>query len=123
MNETQAFNCYLGILVQELNATNFWLRIYSAGCYYLNETTNEWSSMGVKILRDTNRTHTHCLSSYLSPFAGGLIVLPSGIDFDYVWSGEKASPLKNPTVYQHKRLDFLVATPSNGYACWCLRMC
>jgi hypothetical protein len=104
MNETQAFNGYVGILIQDLNAapnftSNFWLRIYSAGCYYLNEATNEWSSMGVEILRDTNRTHTHCLSSHLSTFAGGFIVLPSGIDFDYVWSGETASPLKNPTVY------------------------
>jgi hypothetical protein len=103
MNETQSFNGYVGILIQELNATNFtsnfWLRIYSAGCYFLNEATNEWSSMGVEILRDTNRTHTHCLSSHLSAFAGGFIVLPSGIDFDYVWSGETASPLKNPTVY------------------------
>lgn len=101
MSQVNSFKGYVGILIQENQAnnfsTNFWLRIFAAGCYYLNEEKNEWSSLGMEILADTNLTHTHCVSSHLSTFAGGFIVLPNAISFDYVWSN--ASPIQNPTVY------------------------
>lgn len=76
---------------------NFGLRIYSSGCYYLDPETGLWSSYGLEILSDSNITHTHCVSSHLTSFAGGYIVLPAAINFDSVWS--KASFLDNPTIY------------------------
>ena len=76
---------------------NYWLRIYSSGCYYIDKTTNEWISNGMEILSDTNVTHTHCISNHLTTFAGGFIVLPPAINFNYVWA--HASFLQNPVIY------------------------
>ena len=76
---------------------NFWLRTFSSGCYYMDLTSNTWSSFGVEILPDSNLTHAHCVSSHLTTFAGGFVVLPNAIDFNYVWS--HAGFLDNPVIY------------------------
>lgn len=76
---------------------NFELRIFSSGCYYLDKTTGEYSSEGVDILEDSNFTHTHCLSTHLTEFAAGFIVLPSEIHFDEVFANSSFD--KNPTIY------------------------
>ena len=76
---------------------NYWIRIYSSGCYYMNTYTNEWSSYGMEILSDTNITHSHCTSNHLTTFAGGFIVLPPTINFNNVWAN--ASFLQNPVIY------------------------
>ena len=77
--------------------SNYWLRVYSSGCYYMNTSTNTWSSNGMDILEDSNLTHTHCISNHLTTFAGGLIVLPNAINFNKVWAN--ASFLQNPVIY------------------------
>ena len=46
---------------------------------------------------DTDLEKAHCSSNHLTSFAGGLVVLPSAINFEYVWAN--ASFLKNPLVY------------------------
>ena len=76
---------------------NFWLRVYSSGCYYMNTSNNVWTSYGMEILADSNLTHAHCLANHLTTFAGGFVVLPNAIDFNYVWS--HASFLQNPVIY------------------------
>lgn len=76
---------------------NFELRTYVSGCYYMNVSSNSWSSYGIEILSDSNVTHTHCQSNHLTTFAGGLIVLPNAINFNYVWA--HASFLQNPVIY------------------------
>ena len=76
---------------------NFWLRIYLSGCYYTNETSYAWSSYGMEIMSDSNITHTHCQSNHLTTFAGGFIVLPPAINFNYVWAN--ASFVQNPVIY------------------------
>ena len=76
---------------------NFWLRIYLSGCYYTNETSYAWSSYGMEIMSDSNLTHTHCQSNHLTTFAGGFIVLPPAINFNYVWAN--ASFVQNPVIY------------------------
>jgi hypothetical protein len=63
----------------------------------MDTNTNKWSSYGVEILSDSNLTHSHCVSSHLTTFAGGFIVLPNAIDFNYVWAN--ASFLQNPVIY------------------------
>lgn len=77
--------------------TNFWLRVYTSGCYYIDPTTGKWSSYGVEIQSDSNERYTHCVSSHLTEFAGGWIVLPATIDFEYVWAN--ASFTKNALIY------------------------
>jgi hypothetical protein len=85
------------ILTRNGFTNNFWMRIFTAGCYYMNTQTNMWSSYGMEILSDTNLTHTHCQSNHLTTFAGGFVVLPPSIDFNYVWAN--ASFLQNPVIY------------------------
>jgi hypothetical protein len=87
----------LTILNTNRFTSNFWLRIFTAGCYYTDPQTNMWSSYGMEILSDTNLTHTHCQSNHLTTFAGGFLVLPPSIDFNYVWAN--ASFLQNPVIY------------------------
>lgn len=84
-----------------MNATNytnnFSYLVYSSGCYYYNKTTGEWKSDGVEVLEDTNLQYTHCVTNHLTTFAGGWVVLPTAINFDYVFAN--ASIDKNPTIY------------------------
>jgi hypothetical protein len=79
-------------------ANNFWLRVFSAGCYYMDTLNNhKWSTSGMEILEDSNITHTHCRSDHLTSFAGGFVVLPSEINFSNVWAN--ADFAKNPVIY------------------------
>ena len=77
--------------------SDFWMRIYSAGCYYSDPETLIWSSDGMEIMSDTSITLTHCQSNHLTTFAGGFIVLPPSIDFNQAFAN--ASFLSNPTIY------------------------
>lgn len=76
---------------------DFSLRVFSSGCYFIDPVTGEWSSYGVEVLEDTNLTHTHCISTHLTEFAGGFVVLSTAIDFNSVFAN--ASFDKNPTIY------------------------
>lgn len=84
------------------NVTNSFTADYSflsftSGCYYLDVPTGRWISDGVEVLDDTNAYYTHCATSHLTTFAGGWVVLPAKINFDYVFAN--ASIEKNPTIY------------------------
>jgi hypothetical protein len=57
-------------------------------------STGKWSSEGVDVESDTSISFTHC---HLTTFAGGWIVVPSAINFDYVFAN--ASIEKNLTIY------------------------
>ena len=77
---------------------DFSLRIFSAGCYFIDPNTTHWSSYGVDVLSSTNATTTVCSSQHLTAFAGGFAFLPASIDFSYVFS-DAASFARNPTIY------------------------
>ena len=84
--------------IAEVNFTsNFWVSAYTSGCYYLNEPSGKWSSDGLEIFADTNESYTHCSTRHLTEFAGGFVVLPSQINFEYVWAN--ASFASNPAIY------------------------
>lgn len=51
----------------------------------------------MEIYSDTNIFTSHCKTTHLTQFAGGLVVVPSQIDFAYF--AQNASPGKNPTIY------------------------
>jgi hypothetical protein len=71
----------------EVNFTSdFMIRSFSSGCYYFDTDTGKWSSNGMGIYKDTNLEKTHCLSNHLTSFAGGLVILPSDINFQYVFT-------------------------------------
>ena len=80
------------------NFTNdFMVRSYSSGCYYFDSSTGKWSSDGMDIYGDTNLKQTRCKSNHLTSFAGGLVLLPSIINFQYVFAN--ASIDLNLTIY------------------------
>ena len=73
------------------------LRTYSSGCYYYDTETGKWNSDGMEIYEDTNLKQTHCLTKHLTSFAGGLVILPTVINFQYVFAN--ASFTRNPLIY------------------------
>ncbi|CAF0940715.1 unnamed protein product [Adineta steineri] len=90
-------NTSLPITDQPFNFTSdYELRIYTSGCYYLDEN-NQWKSDGLTVGPLTNLYETECLSTHLTTFAGGFIVLPAPINWSYVFAN--ASFTKNKTVY------------------------
>jgi hypothetical protein len=71
----------------EFNFTSdFMIRSYSSGCYYFDTNTGKWYSNGMDIYEDTNLEKTHCMSNHLTTIAGGLVILPSTINFQYVFA-------------------------------------
>ena len=76
--------------------SNYELRIYTSGCYSL-DTNNNWQSDGLIVAPATNHYETHCYSTHLATFAGGFAVLPSPINWNYVFAN--ADFIKNKTVY------------------------
>ncbi|CAF1234712.1 unnamed protein product [Adineta steineri] len=105
LNETE-FNNYcrnnttintVPISDQSCNFTsNYELRTYTSGCYYLGED-NTWKSEGLIVGSLTNHYETECFSKHLTTFAGGFIVLPAPINWSYVFAN--AGFLQNKTVY------------------------
>jgi hypothetical protein len=84
-------------LAKPLITTEFGLRLFTSGCYYYDSQLGAWSSDGVDVYEDTNLTHTHCYSSHLTEFAGGMIILPPAIDFAAAFANSSFD--KNPTIY------------------------
>ncbi|CAF1500386.1 unnamed protein product, partial [Adineta steineri] len=76
--------------------SDYELRIYTSGCYYLDDD-NIWKSDGLTVGPLTNHYETECLSSHLTTFAGGFIVLPEPINWNYVFAN--ADFMKNKTIY------------------------
>jgi hypothetical protein len=77
--------------------TDFSVIVYNGGCYYYEPLTGKWDWTGMKIYADTNLLFTHCSTNHLTQFAGGLVILPSKINFSYAFAN--ASPLKSPIIY------------------------
>lgn len=91
-------------LALHLNATeaaNFTFslstRIILSGCYYIDPIRGVYSSYGMEVLETTNASFTQCISNHLTQFAGSWITVPSGINFNEVFS--HASFLQNITIY------------------------
>ncbi|CAF1191151.1 unnamed protein product [Adineta steineri] len=82
---------------QRFNFTsNYELRLYTSGCYYLDEN-NQWKSDGLLVGPSTNYAETQCFSTHLSEFTGGFRILPAPINWNYVFAN--ADFQKNKTIY------------------------
>jgi hypothetical protein len=99
---------------------NFEILSYLSGCYYIDTQTGKWSSSGMEILEDSNTLYTHCLTEHLTEFAGGLVVLPSAIDFNYVFA--HASIADNPIIYAAVVVMFGLYALVSVLAFWMDRM-
>ncbi|UJR18997.1 hypothetical protein I4U23_022127 [Adineta vaga] len=76
--------------------SNYFSRIYTSGCYYLNEN-QQWKSDGLLVGPLTNHNQTQCYSTHLTTFAGGFAILPESVDWNYVFAN--ADFMKNKTIY------------------------
>ncbi|CAF3807836.1 unnamed protein product [Rotaria sp. Silwood1] len=87
----------LPVTDEKFNFTsNYELRLYISGCYYL-DLNNNWKSDGLIVGPLTNHYETECFSTHLTTFAGGFIVLPTPINWSYVFANNDF--MKNKTVY------------------------
>ncbi|CAF0742236.1 unnamed protein product [Didymodactylos carnosus] len=77
-------------------SSNYEVRIYTSGCYYLDVNSN-WQSSGLTVGPQTSHTLTHCYSNHLTTFAGGWVVLPAPINWNYVFANADFS--RNKTIY------------------------
>ena len=80
-----------------LFSNEFYFLAYTSGCYFIDQSTGKWSSYGLELINDTSIFYTHCKSSHLTTFAGGLDILPPSINFNYVF--ENSSVQQNKTIY------------------------
>lgn len=76
--------------------SNYKLRLYTSGCYYLDDE-NQWKSDGLLVGPLTNLHQTHCFSTHLTTFAGSLQILPPSINLNFVLSNMDF--IQNKTIY------------------------
>ena len=101
LREINALNCSannrLPISDERSNfSANYELRVYTSGCYYLDKN-KQWQGDGVVVGSLTNHEQTQCFSTHLTTFAGGFIVLPAPVNWNYVFAN--ADFAKNKTIY------------------------
>jgi polycystin 1L2 len=58
---------------------------------------NQWKSDGLIVGSLTNHNETECYSTHLTTFAGGFLVLPEPINWNYVFANANFN--KNKTIY------------------------
>ncbi|UJR16862.1 hypothetical protein I4U23_003760 [Adineta vaga] len=76
--------------------SDYELRAYTSGCYYLDEN-NQWKSDGLIVGSLTNHYQTQCFSKHLTKFTGSFNVLPQPINWSYVFAN--ADFARNKTIY------------------------
>ena len=91
------------------HSNDYWMRTYTAGCYYLNAKQDEWVSDGLKTLSST-REVTVCGATHLTSFATGFFPEVNSIDFEFVFTAGDFED--NVTVYMF--LDIALIC----YICW-----
>lgn len=76
--------------------SNYSLRMYTSGCYYLDEN-QRWQSDGLIVGSKTNHYETQCFSTHLTTFASGFNILPAPNNWNYVFT--RADFTENETIY------------------------
>ncbi|CAF4235279.1 unnamed protein product, partial [Adineta steineri] len=92
-----SINMTLPIINQPRNfISNYELRIYTSGCFYY-EKNNQWQYDGLIVGPLTNHFQTQCFSNHLTTFASVYQILPTPINWKYVFANADFS--KNKTIY------------------------
>ena len=83
--------------------TDYKMRTYTAGCYYLDEKYEEWTGINAQNIVDSRQFYnvltgrgmsvlntsyevTTCLSSHMTLFGGGFFMQPNSLDFDFIFA-------------------------------------
>ena len=62
------------------------IRIYAGGCYYFNETTEEWEGIGITVKEGGNNVLSQCETDHLTSFGTGFFPSPNKVDFDFIFT-------------------------------------
>ena len=85
------------IINRKFNFTSdYELRLYTSGCYYLDQNNN-WKSDNLLVGSKTNHYQTQCYSTKFKTISSAFVFLPKSIDWNYVFAN--ADFLKNKTIY------------------------
>ncbi|CAF4570593.1 unnamed protein product [Rotaria sp. Silwood1] len=76
--------------------SNYHIRAYTSACYYLDKNSY-WQTKDIVVGSQTSYGQTQCYTSHLTTFAGGWIVLPAPINWNYVFAHADFS--KNKAIY------------------------
>ena len=85
--------------------TDYMLRTYTAGCYFLDERYELWTGRGM-VVESTTYKETTCLTAHLTLFGAGFFVQPNTIDFQYIMT--KADFSDNMTIYTTIIISFII---------------
>ncbi|XP_063601108.1 uncharacterized protein LOC134777199 [Penaeus indicus] len=75
---------------------DYYLRVFTSGCYYFNKTLNDWVDDGLEVVF-SNYNATECNTTHLTSFGSGMFVMPNTIDFSFVFANMGFSD--NLTIY------------------------
>ncbi|KAK7111823.1 hypothetical protein V1264_011390 [Littorina saxatilis] len=76
---------------------NYTLKLFGSGCYAITPGDSDWSTLGCRVHQDTDDSMTVCECTHLTTFAGGWVVVPNTIDWNYVFNNFDF--YSNPTLY------------------------
>ncbi|KAL7636835.1 UNVERIFIED_CONTAM: hypothetical protein RMT77_012593 [Armadillidium vulgare] len=65
-------------------SVNYYLRVYTSGCYYFREEDRKWVEDGLEVVNSTYELIT-CKTNHLTSFGSGLFVMPNTINFNFVF--------------------------------------
>jgi hypothetical protein len=68
--------------------SNYELRIYMSGCYYLDQDNN-WQSNGLLVGPKTNHYQTQCFSTHLTTFTAAFRVLTESTNWDFLFANDQ----------------------------------
>ncbi|XP_022800666.1 polycystic kidney disease protein 1-like 2 [Stylophora pistillata] len=65
---------------------NYTIQVMPAACLFWNAEISQWTSEGCRVTEMTTQDYVHCSCNHLSAFGGQLLVAPTPIDFDIVFT-------------------------------------
>ena len=95
--------------------SNYELRLYTSACCYFTPD-RKYKSDGLTVGPLANHDQTECFTNHLTSFAGGFLVLPSPINWNYVFT--HADFMRNKTIYLTVILITLIYLILMIYARW-----
>ena len=79
-----------GKFASDFNSTDdspfYDIRMYTGGCYYFNETTEEWEGIGMSVRSGGNNLDSTCDADHLTAFGTGYFPAPNHVDFDFIFT-------------------------------------
>ncbi|VDL90590.1 unnamed protein product, partial [Schistocephalus solidus] len=85
------------------------LRGYFSSCNSMSGSSSSWSSYGCNVSIESTVKETVCICNHLTTFAAGWLVVPNGVDFDYIFRNIDFE--KNPTLYATELTIAIGITP------------